>query len=132
MPGGDSQPDPKPHWQGYRERLRDKLLKRGAGALEDYEVMEVILMVFMPRRDVKPIAKAMMTRLGSLSGVLAAQSADLAKIDGMGETVAAYLKAIAELQSRWTREEIRKRPAISSWSTLMTHVSTELQYDGRD
>lgn len=102
------------------------------GALEDYEVVEVILMAFMPRRGVEPIAKALMTRFGSLPGVLAAQSADLAKIDGMGETVAAYLKAIAELQSFGTREEIRKRPAISFWSTLMTHISKELQHDGRE
>jgi DNA repair protein RadC len=95
-------------------------------------VAEVILMAFMPRRDVKPIAKAMMTRLGSLSGVLAPRSADLAKIDGIGETVAAYLRAIAEFQSRAARKETRKRPAISSWSTLMTHVSTQLQHDGRE
>jgi len=108
------------------------LLKRGAGALEDYEVMEVILMAFIPRRDVKPIAKALMTRFGSLSGVLAAPSADLVKIDGIGETVAAYLKAIAEFQSRAAREEIRKRPAISSWSALMTYVRTELQHEGRE
>tara|TARA_R110002167_G_scaffold21119_2_gene76899 strand:+ start:1214 stop:1915 length:702 start_codon:yes stop_codon:yes gene_type:complete len=132
MPGGDSQPDPKPHWQGHRERLRGKLLKRGAGALEDYEVMEVILMAFIPRRDVKPIAKALMTRFGSLSGVLAAPSVDLVKVDGIGETVAAYLKAIAELQSRASREEIRKRPAISSWSALMSYVRTELQHEGRE
>lgn len=108
------------------------MLKRGAGALEDYEVMEVILMAFIPRRDVKPIAKALMTRFGSLSGVLAAPSADLVKIDGIGETVAAYLKAIAEFQSRAAREEIRKRPAISSWSALMTYVRTELQHEGRE
>jgi len=108
------------------------LLKRGAGALEDYEVMEVILMAFIPRRDVKPIAKALMTRFGSLSGVLATPSADLVKIDGIGETVAAYLKAIAEFQSRAAREEIRKRPAISSWSALMTYVRTELQHEGRE
>jgi DNA repair protein RadC len=108
------------------------LLKRGAGALEDYEVMEVILMAFIPRRDVKPIAKALMTRFGSLSGVLAAPSADLVKIDGIGETVAAYLKAIAEFQSRAAREEIRKRPAISSWSALMTYVRPELQHEGRE
>lgn len=108
------------------------MLKRGAGALEDYEVMEVILMAFIPRRDVKPIAKALMTRFGSLSGVLATPSADLVKIDGIGETVAAYLKAIAEFQSRAAREEIRKRPAISSWSALMTYVRTELQHEGRE
>ena len=132
MPGGDSQPDPKPHWQGHRERLRGKLLKRGAGALEDYEVMEVILMAFIPRRDVKPIAKALMTRFGSLSGVLAAPSADLVKVDGIGESVAAYLKAIAELQSRASLEEIRRRPAISSWSALVSYVRTELQHEGRE
>tara|TARA_R110000751_G_scaffold12703_6_gene43632 strand:- start:20852 stop:21553 length:702 start_codon:yes stop_codon:yes gene_type:complete len=132
MPGGDSQPDPKPHWQGHRERLRGKLLKRGAGALEDYEVMEVILMAFIPRRDVKPIAKALMARFGSLSGVLAAPSADLVKVDGIGESVAAYLKAIAELQSRASLEEIRQRPAISSWSALVSYVRTELQHEGRE
>jgi DNA repair protein RadC len=133
MPGGDSQqPDPKPHWQGHRERLRGKLLKRGAGALEDYEVMEVILMAFIPRRDVKPIAKALMTRFGSLSGVLAAPPADLVKIGGIGETVAAYLKAIAELQSRASLEEIRQRPAISSWTALVNYVRTELQHEGRE
>jgi DNA repair protein RadC len=133
MPGGDSQqPDPKPHWQGHRERLRGKLLKRGAGALEDYEVMEVILMAFIPRRDVKPIAKALMTRFGSLSGVLAAPPADLVKIGGIGETVAAYLKAIAELQSRASLEEIRQRPAISSWTALVNYVRTELRHEGRE
>ena len=132
MPGGDSQAEPKPHWQGHRERLRGKLLKRGAGALEDYEVMEVILMAFIPRRDVKPIAKALLARFGSLSGVMAAPSADLVKIDGVGEIVAAYLKAITELQSRAAREEIRQRPAISSWSALVSYVRTELQHEGRE
>ena len=48
----------KPHWQGHRERLRGKLLSRGAAALDDYEILEVLLMAFIPRRDVKPIAKA--------------------------------------------------------------------------
>ncbi len=132
MPGGDSQPDTKPHWQGHRERLRGKLLKRGAGALDDYEVLEVILMAFIPRRDVKPVAKALLARFGSLSGVLAAPAADLVKIDGIGETVAAYLKAITELQSRAAREEIRQRPAISSWTALVSYVRTELQHEGRE
>jgi DNA repair protein RadC len=133
MPSGeDGQPETKPHWQGHRERLRGKLLKRGPGALEDYEVMEVILMAFIPRRDVKPIAKALMTRFGSLSGVLAAPSSDLVKVEGVGETVAAYIKAISELQSRASREEIRQRPAISSWSALISYVQTELQHEGRE
>ena len=124
--------DSKPHWQGHRERLRGKLLKRGPGALDDYEVLEVILMAFIPRRDVKPVAKVLLARFGSLSGVLAAPAADLVTIDGIGDTVAAYLKAITELQSRAAREEIRQRPAISSWSALVSYVRTELQHEGRE
>ena len=56
MSEGESSAGEKPHWQGHRDRLRTKLLKRGAGALDDYEILEVLLMAFIPRRDVKPIA----------------------------------------------------------------------------
>lgn len=122
----------QPHWKGHRERLRRKLLTRGAASLDDYEVLEVLLMAFIPRRDVKPVAKALHARLGSLSAILAAPGEDLVRIDGVGETVAAYLKAIAELQARATRETIRKKPAISSWSALMDYVRTELQHEKRE
>lgn len=122
----------KPHWQGHRERLRGKLLSRGAAALDDYEILEVLLMAFIPRRDVKPIAKALETKFGSLSGVLAAPAADLIKVDGVGETVAAYLKAVAEMQSRASLQEIRKREVISSWSALLEYVRREMQHETRE
>jgi DNA repair protein RadC len=124
--------EPPPHWQGHRERLRGKLLTRGTSALEDYEILEVLLMAFIPRRDVKPIAKALHKKFGSLSAILAAPSEDLVKVDGIGETVAAYLKAIAEINSRAAREEIRKREAISSWSALVEYVRREIQHETRE
>ncbi|MCA8898718.1 MAG: DNA repair protein RadC [Hyphomonas sp.] len=123
---------PPPHWQGHRERLRSKLLSRGAGALDDYEILEVLLMAFIPRRDVKPIAKALETKFGGLSGILAAPAADLVKVDGIGETVAAYLKAVAELQSRASLQEIRRREVISSWSALLAYVRREMQHEARE
>ncbi|MAN44814.1 MAG: JAB domain-containing protein [Alphaproteobacteria bacterium] len=131
MPGGGESSE-KPHWQGHRERLRGKLLKRGATALDDYEVLEVLLMAFIPRRDVKPIAKALQARFGSLSAILAAPSGDLVKVDGVGETVAAYLKAIAELNARASRETIQQKTAISSWSQLIEYVRIELQHEKRE
>ena len=131
MAGGAGD-EAKPHWQGHRERLRGKLLKRGAGALDDYEVLEVLLMAFIPRRDVKPIAKALQARFGSLSGILAAPAADLVKVEGVGETVAAYLKAITELNARASRETIAQKTAISSWSALIDYVRVELQHEKRE
>ncbi|WP_372804292.1 JAB domain-containing protein, partial [Paracoccus seriniphilus] len=122
----------EPHWKGHRERLRGKLLTRGASSLSNYEVLEVLLMAFIPRRDVKPIAKALEARFGSLSAILAAPVADLVKVDGVGATVAAYLKAISELNARAARETIQQKPAISSWSALIDYVRTELQHEKRE
>lgn len=103
-----------PHWQGHRERLRTKLLTRGAEALDDYEILDVLLMAYIPRRDVKPIAKALERQFGGLSAILAAPAEVLVKVDGVGETVAAYLKAIDELHSRAALEELKARQVISS------------------
>jgi len=123
---------PKPHWQGHRDRLRTKLVERGANALEDYELLETLLFAFIPRRDVKPVAKALLARFGSLSGVLAARPAELTKVAGVGETVAAYLKATAEIGARATRETLKARTVISSWSALQAFVKRELQHEGRE
>lgn len=112
--------------------MRTKLLKRGAGALDDYEILEVLLMAFIPRRDVKPIAKALETKFGSLSAILAAPVEELVKVAGVGETVAAYIKAIAELHSRAGREEIRAKEVISSWTALVAYVRRELQHEKRE
>ncbi|MCH2457496.1 MAG: DNA repair protein RadC [Henriciella sp.] len=122
----------KPDWQGHRDRLRTKLIERGAIALEDYELLETLLFAFIPRRDVKPISKALLARFGSLSAVLSARPADLIKVAGVGETVAAYLKATAEIGARASRETLAARTVISSWSALTDYVKRELQHEGRE
>ena len=127
-----SEDKPKPHWLGHRDRLRGKLLTRGADALDDYELLETLLFAFLPRRDVKPIAKALLARFGSLSAIFAADPDDIAKIDGMGETSTAYLKATAALSARAAVEEISTKPIISSWTALVTYVRTQLQHETRE
>ncbi|MEM9668569.1 MAG: DNA repair protein RadC [Pseudomonadota bacterium] len=123
---------PKPHWLGHRDRLRQKLLTRGPGALEDYELLETLLFAFLPRKDVKPIAKALLGRFGSLSALLSAAPDDLKQVEGMGETTVAYLKATAELHLRAAREEIAGRPIISSWTALLAYVRSALQHETRE
>jgi DNA repair protein RadC len=122
----------RPHWQGHRNRLRGKLIQRGPGALEDYELLETLLFAFIPRRDVKPIAKALLQRFGSLSGVLAAATSDLTRIDGVGPTVAAYIKAAQEIGTRTHRETFTGRSIISSWSALLAYVRGQLQHETRE
>ncbi|MEM6534375.1 MAG: DNA repair protein RadC [Pseudomonadota bacterium] len=129
MPGSQSD---KPHWQGHRDRLRQKLLTRGPNALDDYELLEALLFAFIPRRDVKPVAKALLARFGSLSGVFAAEHTELIQVKGVGETAAAYIKATSELASRASKEVIQSRTIISSWTTLLGYVRNQLQHETRE
>lgn len=124
--------NPAPHWQGHRGRLRTKLIARGAGAGDDYELLETLLFAFIPRKDVKPIAKALLKEFGSVSAVLATEPDKLMAVNGIGEKVAAYIKTVAELAARAAREEIKSRPIVSSWTTLLTYVQTELQHQLRE
>ncbi|MEO0982384.1 MAG: DNA repair protein RadC [Pseudomonadota bacterium] len=128
----DGAAKPKPHWLGHRERLRAKLIDRGPDALSDYELLELLLCAFIPRRDVKPVAKALLARFGSISGVFSAAPGDLVAIEGIGDTAAAYLKASAALHARASREELAARPVISSWAALLTYVRNQLQHEERE
>ena len=60
-----------PHFLGHRERLKTRFRELGAERLADYELLELILFQVVPRRDTKPIAKALLSRFGSFSEVLA-------------------------------------------------------------
>jgi len=51
-----------PHYLSHRQRLRGRLLQSGADSLQDYELLEVLLFVALPRRDVEPLAKQLLAK----------------------------------------------------------------------
>ena len=125
-------PKAKAHHLGHRERLRERVLGGGLGASPDYEVLEVYLFRSIRMADVKPLAKTLLTRFGSLSGVLSASVTDLCTVQGVGEAVALDLKLVHELAQRIGRETVQKRPVISSWSALLAYVRVALQHEPRE
>ena len=66
-----------PHYSGHRDRLRDRFLEAGDQAVPDYELLELVLFRSIPRRDVKPIAKALIAQFGTFAEVLGARKARL-------------------------------------------------------
>ncbi|TPW07393.1 MAG: DNA repair protein RadC [Alphaproteobacteria bacterium] len=58
--------DPAPHYHEHRTRLRKRFEDTGADALADYELLELLLFRIIPRRDTKPLAKALIARFGEV------------------------------------------------------------------
>jgi DNA repair protein RadC len=131
----------KPHHTGHRERLRDRARTAGLPTLPDYELLELFLFRSQPQGDVKPIAKALLTRFGSLAAVLASSVEDLMTVraedskgrsKGVGAETALDLAALHEVARRVAKEEPSRRPVISSWTALLSYVRVSLQHEPRE
>jgi DNA repair protein RadC len=122
---------PQPHYLGHRERLRERAAA-GLGGLPDYELLELLLFRSIPRGDVKPLAKQLLARFGSLGAVLGASAEELRAVAGVGEAVALDLKLLQETALRTAREQVARRPVISSWGALLAYVKTALAYETRE
>ncbi len=124
-------PEGAPH-TGHRDRLRARAREGGLGALPDYELLELYLFRSLPRADVKPLAKALLARFGSLQAVIAAPEADLCGCPGMGAATALDLKLAHEFALRAARAETHHRTVISSWSALLSYVRVALAHEPRE
>jgi DNA repair protein RadC len=124
--------DGAPHYLGHRERLRERFRKAGEDALADYELLELVLFRATPRRDVKPIAKALIARFGSFAEVLAARPERLAEIPQLGEASITELKLVEAAARRLTKSAIEKRPAMGSFSAVVDYCRTSMAFNDRE
>jgi DNA repair protein RadC len=114
-----------PHYLGHRERLRERLLEGGTDAVPDYELLEFLLYSAQPRRDTKPLAKALFARFGGLAGVLGADREALKAVPGMGDASVAALLAVRAAAARLLRAEVKEREIISSWQALVDYCAAQ-------
>jgi DNA repair protein RadC len=126
---------------GHRERLRDRARSGGLSALPDYELLELFLFRSIPQRDVKPLAKALLARFGSVGAALAAGEEALRQVTApdnrgralrIGPETALDLKLLHETALRVSREIVIGRPVISSWSALLSYVRVALAHETRE
>ncbi|MGC5780395.1 RadC family protein [Methylobacterium sp. NFXW15] len=127
-----SVPVEEPHYLGHRDRLRDKFTEAGGDALPDYELLELLLFRAIPRRDVKPLAKALIRRFGSLAEVLGAERARLLEIDGIGPSVVTDLKLVEAAGRRLARGEIRDRDVLATWTALTDYLRATMAFAPRE
>ena len=94
--------------------------------MPDYELLELTLFAAQPRRDTKPLAKALLVRFGSFAEVIAAPRARLMEVKGVGENVANHLKIVEAAAQRLAKTKIMGRAALSSWSALLDYCTAAM------
>ena len=112
--------------EGHRERLRQRLLTAGPAALNDQDLLELILFLALPRRDTKPIARALLARFGSFANVIAAPVNELRAIEHMKDSGPAALKAVHAAALRLAKAELVNQPLLNNWDGLMDYLNAVL------
>ena len=116
---------------GHRSRLRERLLDAGPEGFHDYELIEYLLTLTIPRVDTKPLAKRLLDDFGGIGPLLGA-SADTLRREGVSEAAIAALKIAHAAALRMLETRIEGQPVLSSWDALgdylhatMAHRRTE-------
>ncbi len=116
----------KPDYLGHRERLRDRFQKAGADGLKDYELLELLLTYAIPRKDVKPYAKALIKRFGSLGGILDASQREIEEVEKIGPISSTLIHLIKEICGEYLAEKMKGKEALSSPQAVLDFARMKL------
>lgn len=107
-----------PHYLGHRRRLRDRFLKAGVDGLADYEIVELLLTLAIPRSDVKQPAKSLIANFGNLRGILDAPLEQLQAVEGIGSVAPVALRIIREAATLYLQQSAEGRDSLADSDRL--------------
>lgn len=117
----------KAHYLGHRQRLKDRFLKNGFESLADYELLELFLFQLLPRADVKPLAKSLLSRFGTLRSLLNADEGLIREVDGAGPAVIYGLKVVQALTLTIMKEEFAQQTLeFSNWQSVVDYCKAAM------
>lgn len=120
--------------EGHRERIRKRYIKSGLEGFNDYEVLELLLTYSIARKDVKPIAKELIEKFGTIDEIAKSDVKSLLEVDGIGEGSAVFLKLIGDIALTLYREKIEDKDilTIKSKNSLLSYLRGEIGYSPRE
>ena len=107
--------------KGHRQRLRERFISDLGENMPDYEVIELLLMTSIARKDVKPIAKALLTEFGTVSGIFGADIDAIMAVDGVGQSTAVMFKLVQRATSIVLKQEIMNTNILNNWDKLIEY-----------
>lgn len=114
---------------GHRSRLRKRFLADEGASMPDYEMLELLLMMSIPRRDVKPLAKSIISSYNDLSGAIKVSIKDLCNINGISKRTAVLMKIVEEGKRRSESPKLGSigEDRINNWLDLEELARKEIE-----
>lgn len=127
MPAAKKKTIQRPHYVKHRGRLRARYLNDGGETWQDYELLELLLTYYIPRRDTKPLAKRLIEQYSSLPGVLEASPDHLIKHAKLSPSGAILLKLCAAIARRNLKTPLHDRQAIATPQAVVDYLTATLR-----
>jgi len=108
----------KPHYYGHRKRLRERFTKSGFLGMAEHEMIELLLTLAIPRKDVKKPAKLLLAHFGNLKGILDAPLEELRSIPGIGTVAPVALRIIREASNLYLQQKAEIEVSLASTEAL--------------
>src|SRR3546814_18645363 len=90
--------------------------------------LEYLLALAIPRRDTKPLAKALLREFDGIGGLMAADWQAIARVPGMGDTSIAAIKIVQATMLRMLRNEVAEKPVLASWQALLDYLRADMAF----
>jgi len=117
---------------GHRQRLRQRFEAHGFDGFHDYEVLELLLTYAIPRHDVKPIAKRLLSTFGTLAGVFDAPMCELKQTTGVGEKAAIFLSLIRHVEVRYLASDLPEKNVYDRPEKVKAYLRMQMQGRGME
>jgi len=116
----------KKTYYGHRERLRQKFKSSSLSGFHEYEILELLLTFSIPRVDVKPYAKALLKKFGSIRGVLDAPRPAVSRVPGIGDNASVLIALLKELTGILIRESASHGKALNAPEDVASYVTERI------
>jgi DNA repair protein RadC len=116
----------RPDYLEHRQRLKERYERTGLDGLPDYEILELLLFYAIPQGDVKPCAKDLLRRFGSLQGVLEAGRDELQTVKGIGPHSSLFFRLLSEVSALYLRRKAETKEQVSSTKELIDYCRTAM------
>lgn len=108
------------------DRPREKLLRRGAVALTDAELLAIFLRTGSQGRTALDLARDLLEQFKGLHGLFGSNQAQLCEAKGMGPAKYAQLQAVLELSRRYMESALQRGETLTSPELTRSYLRMQL------